>query len=114
MAASDPLIALLGFDPDLDPSEIREVRVEVPAPAPLESLEGALKADPRAVLVQALNAVFAKAERDIASGRVRLHPTGPLGICREAASWALKETAHHFRDRLGPLWVIGKRDNPQL
>lgn len=111
---SDPLADFLGFDPSLEPGEVREIErvVQVERAAPPTSLEYAIETDPRAVMIAACKAVFERAERDLAAGRI-VHPGGALSICREATFAVLKETAHAFRSRIGPGWIIGKRDNPQ-
>lgn len=118
--SSDPLAKLLGFDPGtgapiVERVEVREVDRVVERTVEVfrdgTSLEARLHGDPEAVLVEALEAIFARAIRKIAT--MRSPPrTGPLGILRDTCFRALNEVAHRNRHCTGG-WIIGKRDNPQ-
>lgn len=135
MPPRSPLAAFLGFDPERDedcailedereplpplpePVRLVEVAPVVVAVADQGQLEAmtlakAVQANPRAVLLLALKAIFEAA----VPVRPATHlPGGRYGAARTATCWALRELAALYaQETAASGWIVGKRDNPHL
>jgi hypothetical protein len=130
-ASADPLARFLGFDPARDPDCVRldpaaapdyapepVVEEPVPVPAPVEfdalgsmSVEKALVANPRWVLLMALTTIFNGVKVDPRTGALPMG--GRYGQARLATCWALRELGHVFRrEVMASGWIVGKREGP--